>query len=64
MYYAILICCHSNEIAALPKSPLELEDLRVLDLSHNYISVLPENFLTCCSKLEILCAANNQLGKK
>ncbi|XP_070193267.1 leucine-rich repeat serine/threonine-protein kinase 2-like isoform X2 [Littorina saxatilis] len=51
----------SNQIELLPDSPLQLPDLRFLNLNHNCINCLPENFLTQCSKLETLYAANNQL---
>ncbi|XP_025107353.1 leucine-rich repeat serine/threonine-protein kinase 2-like isoform X2 [Pomacea canaliculata] len=51
----------SNVIEMLPDTPLQLEELRLLDLSHNRISCIPDQFLIQCSKLEALEAANNKL---
>ncbi|XP_076447984.1 leucine-rich repeat serine/threonine-protein kinase 2-like [Babylonia areolata] len=51
----------SNQIRTLPTSPVQLQELRRLNLSHNHITTLPDPFLQHCSKLEILCAANNHL---
>ncbi|CAL1534532.1 unnamed protein product [Lymnaea stagnalis] len=51
----------SNQMRELPHQPCNLQELRCLDISHNAIMVLPDEFLRPCSKLELLVAVNNGL---
>lgn len=44
-------------------SPLSLKELKILNLSKNLISSLPENFLEACPKVESFSARMNFLGE-
>ncbi|XP_035828110.1 leucine-rich repeat serine/threonine-protein kinase 2 isoform X2 [Aplysia californica] len=50
-----------NDLSTLPNTPTNLSEMRSLDLSHNRIQLIPDEFLQGCHKLELLLAANNGL---
>ena len=53
----------SNHLIALPDTPLGLKQLKKLDICHNQIDCIPENFLHTCSKLEHLEASFNYISE-
>ena len=50
-----------NDIINLPAFPLNLRQLRTLDLSNNYLKEIPPEFLSECLSLDTLVASNNGL---
>lgn len=54
------ICC-SNNLENL-NSSLGLVHLRRLELNHNNLTEIPEDFLTACTKLDVFEAAFNKIG--
>ena len=50
-----------NDINNLPALPLNLRQLRTLDLSNNNLKEIPPEFLSECLSLETLVASNNSL---
>jgi hypothetical protein len=61
--YEVFYCyVYSNKIHELSEDPLSLGELKVLEMSCNYIKSVPETFFQGCNKLDTLDLENNGLG--
>ncbi|KAL3853636.1 hypothetical protein ACJMK2_017166 [Sinanodonta woodiana] len=52
---------NNNRIVSLPETNLGLKELESLNISHNELTCIPENFLRTCAKLKFLDASFNHL---
>jgi len=68
LYTCIILYIHcvsvfSNDLIELSKQPLGLPELQILELAHNDIDTLPDDFLSVCCKLESLDLSYNRLSE-
>ena len=61
--YIRCVSVFSNDLIELSKQPLGLPELQILELAHNDIDTLPDDFLSVCCKLESLDLSYNRLSE-
>ena len=59
-----LVLFHFRNCIAKVEEPIHFPYLETMDLSCNFLSLIPDGFLSHCNKLESLNFNDNQLGEQ